>query len=231
MIIYVVGLPRSGKTTFACKLIKEALQQGRPVCANFNNTLCPVIDGNKLGMYTPVRGSLVLLDEAGIEFNSRKYKSFSDYLIKWFKLHGHAEYTVYVFSQSWDDIDVTIRRITDELWFMRRFPFVTVQRRIIKYMDIDSVTHQPIFGYKKSSILQQFLPFPFHRQNIKVCYRPKYYKYFNTHEFPDIPLFPQCKEFDYDYMLSPYTKLKRAVKSILSRLCSVFSKLPHRVRE
>lgn len=220
MIKCYIGLPRCGKTTFACSLIKKALDEGRPVVANFNQSLCPVIDATQLGRFTPVRGSLVVLDEAGIDFNGRHFKDFSDYLIKWFKLHGHGGYTVVILSQFWD-FDQTIKRIVEELWYMKRLPFFTIHRKIIKRFDLDSNSMgEPCFSYRWASFLRHILPFPFHQKGYGFTFRPLYYKYFNTSEFPPLPLFHSVRGFDYDYRLSLRTRLRRKFKQHLRSLLS-----------
>lgn len=121
--------------------------------------------------------SLLLVDEGGIEFNNRKHKDFSQDTIRWFKKHRHFHCDVIIFSQSWEDCDVTIRRLTDQLYYMRRFGPLTVSRRIRKCVRVDKETQQIIDGYSILGFLFSILPFMSHP---KFTWRPHFYGLFNS---------------------------------------------------
>ena len=154
---------------------------------------------DKLGEYTPPSGSVLIIDEAGIHYNNRKYKSLSQKTIEWFKLHGHYKVDVIVLSQSWEDMDITLRRLADKLIYIRKLGAgLTILRRVQKFVQIDSETHQIIDGYRFLPIWYSLLrllvigrvlrlPKPF-----SFLFRPRYYKLFDSWAVPETPVFSEA---------------------------------------
>lgn len=194
MITVYWGNPGCGKTTLAVKKLVHNQKHYMYCYGNFPHTVCGaysfrVSDKNVLGSKSPRYNSYVALDEAGIDFNNRAYKALPKETIKWFKLHRHYGVDIDVFSQSWEDMDVTIRRLAVQYWYMYRIGPWTLCRRVYKRTMVDKTTHQIIDGYRMASILW-LLVWPL--QYVKIfgvnlidfkwtlTFRPKYYKYFDT---------------------------------------------------
>lgn len=198
MIRVFFGKPGCGKTTFA---VKQAVKQrrNREVYLNFAHSVPDafVFDTAELGDWTFLRNSYVGIDEAGIEYNSRSYKALPKKTIKWFKLYRHyGVKTMDVYSQSWEDMDVTIRRLADQLWLMYRIGPWTLCRRIYKRITVDQQTEQIIDGYRMASLLW-LLVWPLQLgwptdKKFMLTFRPFYYKYFDTYDAPELPV----KEWD-----------------------------------
>lgn len=196
MIRIYFGNPGSGKTTLACrnayKIIKKYKRTKKAdyhhIYANFDNKLTKYSDMVDLGNWTFPPYSYVIVDEAGIQYNNRKFKTLSQSTIQWFKLHRHYRCDVDFISQSWEDIDITVRRLADELWYIKRLGPFTLLRKVYKTVEIDNTTHQIIDGYKFGKLLPQLLPFPFHRTHFKIFLRKPYYKYFDSYSTPDTPV-------------------------------------------
>lgn len=207
MIRIYFGNPGCGKTTFACRQLYKIKKNNSRLAkkdkfykskyyhlfTNFETKLAKPFPLEKLGELTPPIKSYLFIDEAGIEYNSRKYKSLSQNTIKWFKLHRHYQCDVDVISQSWEDMDITIRRLADELWYLRRLGPFTMVRRIYKSVGIDENTHQIIDEYRKGSFLMWILPPPFHQKNFIFFLRKPYYKWFDTYSRPDTPIYSGIK--------------------------------------
>lgn len=179
------GSPGCGKTTLACRTFYKEIKKGfdssyRSLFCNFETGLANQVDLKDLGVWSPPERSLLIIDEAGIEYNSRKYKSLSQKAIAFFKLHRHYRVDVDFISQSWD-MDVTIRRLADELWYVRRLGPFTMLRRIYKTVGVDDNTHQIIDKFEFGKILPCILPPPFHRKNLILFFRKPYYKYFDSY--------------------------------------------------
>lgn len=205
MITVFFGSPGSGKTTMAVRRIRK---QGNRYAATFANfgCKCATVDDVSLvglGEWTFPPHSLIEIDEAGIEYNNRKFKTLSQDTIKWFKLHRHYQCDVDVWSQSWDDMDVTLRRLADRLYYIKKLGPFTLIRRVYKRVTVDKQTEQIIDGYKMVHILYLLLKplyyatyltfgfgfflkliLPF--DEIQLVWRRPYFRYFDTHAAPPL---------------------------------------------
>lgn len=199
------GVPGSGKTTFAAYLAKQAQKESIVIrlcrrfpcrvtnwilagshwkrCMNVYSNVpisgCYRVDArNDIGEYLIENGKLII-DEAGVEFNSRKYKSFPDKAIYWFKFHRHYGVSVDVFSQSHEDMDITLRRLAQNFYVVKKslFPCFVVIRRIRRKVGIDNNTHQIVDAYS----------FGLPVLDTKRIFCPPLWKMFNTYDHEDLP--------------------------------------------
>lgn len=198
MIDIYFGLPGSGKTTLACKLARKALRDGRHVYSDFSVAAikgCINFPQDLLGQVTLPPGSLLILDEASIKFNNRNFKSMSMAAISWLKLARHYGVDVVVFSQSYEDMDITIRRLANTLWHVRRCGIFTLVRRINRSVGIDSNTHQIVDQYRFCSIFSKFLRLPLLRQLFMpvtpwyFVIRRFYYPMFDSWAAPELRIY------------------------------------------
>lgn len=204
MIRIFFGNIGCGKTTQACKNMKSNNIHYLNCFCNFDlnkdfdiGTSVSTEKFKTLGQWTFPENSYICIDEAGIEYNNRKFKTLPQYTIEWFKLSRHYKCDIDIFSQSFEDMDITLRRLASELWYMRRIGPFTLLRKVYKFVMIDENTHQIIDGYRMEKgiwlILQplrliglsKLLP---QLQGWKLTYRPKYYKYFDSYTHPDLPI-------------------------------------------
>lgn len=202
MIRTFFGSPGCGKTTLAVKFLNKYRDKYNSCYGNFEHTVpgTAVCDLDRLGCWTFPVNSYIAVDEAGIEYNSRKTKSLPQYTIAWFKKHRHYKCDIDIFSQSWEDMDITIRRLTNQLWYMYRIGPFTLCRRVYKRVTINKDTEQIIDGYRMPCMLWIFLwPLQLLRitdQRFMLTFRPKYYKYFNSWEQDNLEVkdFPMNEE-------------------------------------
>lgn len=169
------GVPGSGKTTYAAYLARRCAKESLVIklCYQYPCWLTDkILSGRhwkrKIPVYSnvPIKGTLqldarndigrvmiqdgkMIIDEAGIEFNNRAYKSFPQEAIKWFKYHRHYGCSVDVFSQSYEDMDVTLRRLAQNFYVVKKslIPFFVVTKRVYRKVGIDDQTHQIIDQY------------------------------------------------------------------------------------
>ena len=196
MIRTFFARPGAGKTTqcvaFARKFSRSKMY--KHVFLNFKHSVPGVYscDLSGLGTWTFPQNSYIAIDESGIEFNSRKTKTLPQSTIAWFKLHRHYRCDIDVFSQSWDDMDITIRRLSSELWLLYRLGPWTLGRRIYKRVGVDKNTHQIIDEYRMASMLWLLiwplqLGYPFEKK-FTLTFRPFYYKFFDSWDCNDLPV-------------------------------------------
>ncbi len=180
------GVPGSGKTTFAAYLTKWALHENVIIrlCRRFDNPVSRLILKSKylkrripvysnvpitgayqldpkhdIGFYM-IENAKIIIDEAGIEYNNRNFKTFSPESIYYYKYHRHYQTSVDVFSQSYEDMDITLRRLAQNFYVVRKslVPFCVVARRIRRKVGVDEHTKQiadlyamgiPVFDTKR----------------------------------------------------------------------------------
>lgn len=199
MIRVFFGNPGCGKTTTACKFLKQSKKRYDYAFSNFpiDDSIGRFVDFKDLGAWTFPPHSYIALDEAGIEYNNRNYKSLPQHTIKWFKLHRHYKCDVDVFSQSWEDMDITIRRLADQLWYMRKIGPFTILRRFYKTIDILETDRQIRDCFRKEKAIWLLLQplrliglsyiFP-QLKGWRFTFRPLYYKYFDSWHVPLTPV-------------------------------------------
>lgn len=194
MIRLYFGSPGSGKTTLIMYQIKKQIKR-------FSSPFYKLFDRKPYRFYTNVKDcdfpfypssqigktalppySTLYIDEAGIDFNSRAYKSMSKEQIAYFKLHRHYHHDLNFYSQSWEDTDITIRRLCDEYYHLHKLGVFTLVRRVRKFCTVDTNTQQIIDGYKFTGLLWRLVPsFLGGFKSWYLVFRPKYYKYFNSY--------------------------------------------------
>lgn len=209
MIKIYFGSPGCGKTTHIMYSVRKQMKEIKKYdklpkflkifrsvpkqnyYTNVRSCDFPYYPTDQIGKTVLPGDTVYYLDEAGIEYNNRKYKSLSQEAISYFKLHRHYKHDIFVYSQSWEDMDITLRRLADELYVLKRIGPFTMIRRIRKFFDIDKDTHQPIDGYRFIGIFWSLLPKCFGGiKSIQFIFRPFYYKYFNSYSIDNpLPLY------------------------------------------
>ncbi len=193
MFRIIFGNIGCGKTTYACKMIYDNLVHPKHkfysrIFTNFKNKLCPDINLTDIGKWTLPFNSYLVVDEAGIQYNNRKFKSLPQHTIEWFKLSRHYGVDADFLSQSWDDIDITIRRLADEIWYLKKVGPFTVVRRIFKRIQVNEETHQIEDGYFLRKFFGIILDFLLGSSSFKIFLRYPYYKFFDTYDAPKVPI-------------------------------------------
>ena len=199
------GVPGSGKTTYAAHLARACSRESIIIklCKRFPNRFTRwILKGNnwkrKIPVWSnvPIDGTLklnakedigvyqiqdgkMIIDEAGVEFNNRDYKSFPKSAVKFFKYHRHYGVSVDVFSQSFEDMDVTLRRLAQNFYVVKRsmLPFFVVTKRIRRKVGIDDNTHQLCDHYS----------FGFPVLDTKWIFCPPLWKMFDSYDFEELP--------------------------------------------
>lgn len=196
MIKLFFGLPRCGKTTLLTSLAKKAVKI-RPVYSNVHLSLPNVhyFDARDLGKYDMSAG-LILIDEATVNADGRKWKSMSDEFRNFLCLHGHYGCDIYFFTQRYSGVDVLIRNLTEELYRIIKPPIIgnifSCYYRVKYDIDIpskqrnkkenSSTLGEIKEGYCKPPLLNRIF--------CHYLYRKKYYKYFDSWEAPALPPLP-----------------------------------------
>lgn len=227
----VVGKKGSGKTTMLVRLAYEHIRKGWTVYTTEPLPGCFHIDYKDIGVYNIPAGSVLLVDEVGMVWDSRKYKDFPDYLRDWFKYQRHEGVKVYLFSQTFD-VDKKIRDLTDAMYLVsNKLRIFAYAKRIIKVPDLVKPTAE---GPARLDDVLKFDSFLFFWCGSRMfTYIPRYAKLFDSHARLGLP----DREFYYEQPINvPYSlvkpkyqkhKSKRKLRScnFLSSILRFFSRI------
>lgn len=111
------GKKGCGKTTYLTKVAINAIREGKTV---YSNVMIPgtiLFNPKQLKTCTPQPNSIVLIDEIGLIWDNRNFKSFESEINEWFKYARQYRVTVHMFSQV-PDIDLKIRNLCDAYYLM-----------------------------------------------------------------------------------------------------------------
>lgn len=184
-----VGLPGSGKTTFAASLVRYCLKNN---IIPFSNV--PIFGANAyswkadFGNFNFDAPGLIILDEAGLDLDNRSWeKNFNFQKVSMLKLLRHYHLKMVVFSQTWNDCDIKIRSMVGKLFIVKQslFPFTSVAVPVFRRIDVDEETHEFKELYYKDSLI-------FRLFTCRRIFRPFYYKMFDSWDCPKLPV----KNFD-----------------------------------
>jgi len=122
MIIGVFGLPRSGKTYWACyQIYFNYIKKGIPVYSNI-----PLRGAYKLTDFDiihgfPIKnGAVVLLDEVQNYANSRNWALLSDNLYFIFSQGGKFDLKLYYTAQDSSRVDKTLREVSNYYYDIKK---------------------------------------------------------------------------------------------------------------
>jgi len=189
MIECIFGLPGQGKSTYMAMLAQKALKSGQyeRVYCNFYLSGCYSLEYDDLGIYD-FRDCLILIDEAMNVADSREYRSFDKEKKYFFSNHRHFNIDIVYFTQAWDDVDKRIRNNTELLSYIKKVGPFSVVTPITRSLIVEEGRKNITVGYNMH-----------HWITGSVCYRPKWYKYFDSWETRKLPALPSEKEYIYPY--------------------------------
>lgn len=195
-LTFIFGKKGSGKTCMMVREIKKHLKKGWIVYTDIpvNIPDVRIIDPKQLGDFVPEPESVLILDEVGITYNNRNYKTFPESTIKFYKLMRHYHCKCIMASQSWD-ADKKIRDLTDSMILQTNIGNVISVSRPIKR----SITLTEPTSEAESRIADklEFCKI----WHWKFYIMPKYFKYFDSFDRDDT--IPKL-----DYVLSQIKSLK-----------------------
>ncbi len=168
MIKLTIGFPRAGKSTYAALIAQEAQKLGLPVWSNMPFRGCLELNPEEDFMVYDVQDGYVILDEAGIQFNNRDYKNFSERFTEFFKLHGHYGLNIDLFSQS-VDIDKKIRDLAEIIYIVQ-------PSRIRNFIKLRQVYRYIVTVDDGPKIIHREAHWIFHKR----LYAPKSYNMFDS---------------------------------------------------
>ena len=192
MITGYFGLPGCGKSTFLAMIAQKYIEKGYRVFVNREYPIhgCYLFDWSDIGQYD-MSDSLILIDEVSLYADNRDFKTFLQGVKQYFILHRHYCCDIIWCTQQYDGVDRKIRELTTCLYYVRILGKISYAMRVNRFIHIHKEEKDIRTGYKLSNIF--LMLFAYLNQSLKICYRPKYYKYFDSFKCPKLPV----KDFDY----------------------------------
>lgn len=195
MVTGYFGLPGAGKTTFLAMIARREnrrIKRGKSpydkVLTNFCCKDCYKVNFKDIGTYD-IHNCLILLDEVTLDADSRDFKQFSQSSKYGFLYHRHYFNDIIYFTQDWSAVDKKIRDITHTLYYVKKpllwpFSLFSRARRIFRTVEINEYTKDIVNGYRFPSIFECILSFLGLLKLGQLCFRPLYYKDFDSYEQP-----------------------------------------------
>lgn len=172
----IMGKPGSGKSTYGAWLAKKYLDKGYPVWSNTPIAGTYQFNLRNDAMIYDMSNGLVIIDEAGIEMDSRDFKNFPKNLVEFFKLHRHYNLRVVVLTQYWDDVDKKVRVLCNRIAIIQKTifsPLFILMKDVVPRITIDEETEQIVEKYNFRPVLAG---------GHHYVYKRLAWKLFNTHE-------------------------------------------------
>lgn len=207
----IVGKKGSGKTTWMVELIYKYLRRGWTVYANIDIPGVCYFDPKNIGEYTFPSGSVVMIDEANLFWDNRKWKDVAASLIEWFRYQRQYRVKLYMFSQTFD-IDKKLRSLCDDLYLVKNFARVFCWcKRIRKWPDLKQAEGESEARIVDMIQYDTILLWPFGSRHL--VYIPKWAKYFKSYNPPQLPEIPY--EYKWDPDRAPRWLVRRRRLSLL----------------
>lgn len=185
-LIFIFAKKGQGKSTLLTKMALDHLHRGWTVYSTEPIPGCYLIDPQDIGYYEFPWHSLVVIDEIGMIWDNRNFKSFSPAVRDWFKLQRHRGIKVICASQSFD-VDKKIRDLADDMYLLtKKFRVFSYGKRILKILDIVQATGD---NQSESRIVDQ-LKFDsllfFWAGSRTLTFIPHWTKYFDSFSAPPL---------------------------------------------
>lgn len=131
MIYSLFGLPGSGKSSLVCWIAFELLRRMDDGKCRYKRiyTNCPlnipddrvfVLPYSKMRCHDLFAGSLLIIDEASMEFSDRSHKDFGKQDTLLFTQHRRFGYDIIVLCQKAGGIDKNVRTLCERVYMVRK---------------------------------------------------------------------------------------------------------------
>lgn len=213
-LIYIFGLKGAGKSTYMVRLMLRDLKRGWKVYCNMSDVRIPGVryfDSEWLKTHAPPPKSSVYIDEAGLIWDNRGFKTFDSGFTEFFKLQRKYKCKVVVNSQGFD-VDKKIRDLVDRMYLMSNIlNVIGVGRPIIR-----SIRLLEAIGPSEARIADNLR---FDKiWHFQFFWMPKYFRYFKSFQAPERPEIP----FTESVPPEEWREMKQSPQALLRRLRQSF---------
>ena len=186
-LIFIFGKKGSGKSTYMVSLMLQHLKKGWNVYTNMEDVNIPgvrIFPTEQLKTCVPEPHSVLFIDEGGLIWDNRGFKSFDKGYTEFFKLQRKYKCKVYINSQDFD-IDKKIRQLTDSMVLMSSIAgCIGVVRPILRKVALVEASAQGESRIADNLRFGSLFSFRF-------LWLPSYFRYFDSFSAPWRP----CVDF------------------------------------
>lgn len=180
-LTHIFGKKGSGKSCLMVNEMIKHLKRGWIVYTDMTDIKIPgvrIISAKDLKYFRPEYHTLLCLDEVGIEFDNRKFKSFDDGYRDFFKFQRKYKVKVIMNSQAFD-IDLKIRDLVDDMILQTNlWNCISISRPIRR-----SITLTEPSAEAESRIADRLSFAPIWEW--RFYWMPRYFKYFDSFSAPE----------------------------------------------
>lgn len=200
-IILFWGLPRSGKSMFLQKVIRD--NPSRPI--GVNDEYYGVIKEHRdnvylfqrqdWGRFRPLDNSIMIIDEASLNgYDNRDWAiNFDDASLSAWKKIGHNPASIVLTNQGFDELDVKIRdALTSTVYWVVNKGWYSKAIRMDKTVHWDEYG-RPLDGYEQPSLFERL----FDPSSVLYVVHKHYGKYYNTHNPQQLPYITEKDKYTY----------------------------------
>ena len=182
-LIFIFGKKGSGKSTYMVSLMLQHLKKGWNVYTNMEDVNIPgvrIFPTDQLKTCVPEPHSALFIDEGGLIWDNRGFKSFDKGYTEFFKLQRKYKCKVYINSQDFD-IDKKIRQLTDSMVLMSSIAgCIGVVRPILRKVALVEASAQGESRIADNLRFGSLFSFRF-------LWLPSYFRYFDSYAAPQRP--------------------------------------------
>lgn len=179
-LIFIFGKKGSGKSTYMVSLMLLHLKKGWNVYTNMEDVNIPgvrIFPTEQLKTCVPDPHSVLFIDEGGLIWDNRGFKSFDKGYTEFFKLQRKYKCKVYINSQDFD-IDKKIRQLTDSMVLMSSIAgCIGVVRPILRKVALVEASAQGESRIADNLRFGSLFSFRF-------LWLPSYFRYFDSYSAP-----------------------------------------------
>lgn len=193
-LIFIFGKKGSGKSTLLVKYAYEYNQRGWTVYSTEPIPGTYLISYEDIGFKQFPEHSCILVDEVGMIWDNRNFKSFKPEVRDFFKLQRHYKCCLILASQTFD-VDKKIRDLADEMYLVtKKFRVFSYAKKILRQTVLVEATGESPSKIDENLVFDSL--FFFWAGSRKLSFIPKWSRWFDSFaaprlgdgEYPYIPL-------------------------------------------
>lgn len=206
-LIFIFGKKGSGKSCLMVNKLLYYYKHGWTCYTDMpvNIPNVRIINADDLKTFYPEEKSALFLDEVGLTWDNRSFKTFDKGFTEFFKLQRKCKCIVYMNSQSFD-IDKKIRDVTDSMILQSNIGnVISISRPILRKVTLTEATSQGESRIADNLVFDRIWHWKFY-------YMPKYFKYFQSFDKPSREFLPYSLSEDLYFLTE--NNVPKAVKKL-----------------